>query len=125
MRLLSFGRQHPPPFAPGTQLCLTHQSRYSFAGDASPLIAQLPVDARTAVSPLMQLKHLPNLLRDMGIFSLMLAGRTLPPGIIATFGHFEHTTHDHHGKFVLVLFNKLIFHLDSREKMPRTFFSIS
>src|SRR5690348_8989970 len=29
--------------------------------------------------------------------------------------------HDNNGKFVLVLFNKLMFHLDSREKMRTVF----
>lgn len=32
----------------------------------------------------------------------------------------ENVAHDHHGKFVLVLFDKLIVHLDSREKMLTT-----
>jgi hypothetical protein len=34
-------------------------------------------------------------------------------------------THDDNGKFMLVLFNKLIFHLESREKMLTTFFRMS
>ena len=33
----------------------------------------------------------------------------------------KRSTHDDNGKFLLVLFDKLIFHLDSREKMPTTF----
>src|SRR6266567_4124662 len=57
--------------------------------------------------------------------SFALTGRALAPGIQATFRDSENLAHDHDSKFALVLFDKLIFHLDSREKMLRTFFSIS
>jgi hypothetical protein len=70
-------------------------------------------------------KHLSNLLRDLSIFSVALTGGTLAPSVEATFRDSKHTAHHHDGKFVLVLFDKLIFHLDSREKMLIAFFSIS
>ena len=74
---VSFGRHHSMPLAPGTHLCLTHQSSHPFAGDASPLIAQLLVNARTAISALMGDEHLSDLLRDLSIFSVALTDRTL------------------------------------------------
>ena len=42
------------------------------------------------------------------------------PSVIATFPDSKHFAHDHDGKFLLVLFDKLIFHLESREKMLTT-----
>src|SRR5258708_13241775 len=122
---VSFGGEHPTMFAGGCSFCRKHQASQSFARDASPLIAQFPVDARTPISALVLFKHLPNLLGEESIFSFALTGRALAPGIKATFRDSENLAHDHNSKFVLVLFDKLIFHLDSREKMLRTFFSIS
>ncbi len=126
MGSVSSGGQHPPPFALGIQLCLTHQPGHPFAGDASPLIL---ADSRW----MRGLPYLPrwvantcsNLLGELSIFSFAPTGRTLAPGIQATFRDSKHVAHDHDRKFLLVLFDKLIFHLDSREKMLTTFFSIS
>jgi hypothetical protein len=121
MSCVSVGGQHPTPFAPGTQFCLTHQSSYPFAGDASPPVFEVTMDAWTPISALVGNKDLPNLLREESIFSLALAGRTLAPGIKAAFRDSKHVAHPHNGKFVLVLFDKPIFHLDSREKMLTAF----
>ena len=63
----------------------SHQSGDPFAGDASSLIAQFPVDARTPISALMSGKDLLNFFGELSIFSFALADRTLEPGIIATF----------------------------------------
>jgi hypothetical protein len=117
--------KHTPPFAFGIQPCLTHQSGYPFAGDASSLIVQLGMQAWAAVSAMMSLKLLSNLLCELGIFSFALTGGTLSPGVKATFRDIKHSAHDDNGEFLLVLFDKLLFHLDSREKMPTTFFKIS
>lgn len=121
---VSLAGEHPTMFAPGCYLCLTHQASHSFAGEASALIAQFPVDARTPISTLVLFKHLPNLLSEESIFSFALTGRALAPSIQATFRDSENVAHDHDRKFLLVLFDTLLFHLDSREKMLRTFFSI-
>ncbi len=118
---VSLGGEHPTMFAPGCYLCLTHQASHSFAGEASALIAQFPVDARTPISALVLFKHLPNLLSEESIFSFALTGRALAPSIQATFRDSENLAHDHDRNFLLVLFDKLLFHLDSREKMLRTF----
>jgi len=59
----------------------------------------------------MQGKRLSNLLNDLSIFSLVLAG------VKAAFRDSKNTAHHHDGKFLLMLFNKLIFYLLSREKM--------
>jgi hypothetical protein len=40
---------------------------------------------------------------------------------VAFLGHFKHTAHDHNGKLLIVSFDKLILHLDSREKKLITF----
>jgi hypothetical protein len=122
---VSCGGLHPMPFLLGRKSRLTHEPGHPFASDASPLILQLPLDARTPVSASVRDKDLSDLLRKLSIFSLTLAGRTLAPGIQATFRDSEHVAHDDDGKFVLVLFNKLIPHLESREKMLTTFFSMS
>jgi hypothetical protein len=117
--------KHTTPFAFGAQPCLTHQSGHPFAGDASSLIAQLGMQAWATVSATMRVKLLSNLFWELGIFSFALTGGTLSPGIKATFRDTKHSAHDDNGKFLLVLFDKLLFHLDSREKMPTTFFQIS
>ena len=117
--------KHTTPFAFGTQLCLTHQPGHPFARDASSLIAQLGMQARAAVSATMSVELLSNLFCELGIFSLALTGGTLSPGVKATFRDTKHSAHDDNREFLLVLFDKLLFHLDSREKMPTTFFNIS
>jgi hypothetical protein len=70
-------------------------------------------------------KHFPNLLRDLSIFSLVLASWALSPCILATFGYVKHTTHDRNSTLLLVLFDELVFHRWSWEKMLTTFFRIS
>ena len=87
---------------------------------ASP-ITQFRMQARAAVSAMMRVKLLSHLLRELGIFSFALSGGTLSPGREATFRDLKHSAHDDTGAFLLVLFDKLIVHLDSREKMPTTF----
>lgn len=66
-------------------------------------------------------KDLPDLLRQLSIFLMVSAGRTLAPGGESTFGHAKHLAHHRDRKFLLVLFNELIFHLLSREKMLTPF----
>jgi hypothetical protein len=100
-------------------------SNYPPSRMGAPLVLQLPLDARTPISASVPDKDLPNLLCELSIFSLALAGRALTPGIKAAFRDSKHVTHDHDRKFVLLLFDKLIFHLESREKMLTTFFKIS
>jgi hypothetical protein len=115
------GGLDPTPFAPGSQLRLTHQPRYAFASDVSPLIFQLALDAWAPISASVCDKDLPDLLHELSIFLVVPAGRTLAPGIQSTFGKIKNLAHDHHGKCGLVLFNKPVFHLLSREKMLTTF----
>jgi hypothetical protein len=118
---VSSGGLYPTPFAHGTYLSLTHEPRYSFACDVPPWIFQLALDAWTPLSASVCDKNLPNLLHQLNIFLVVSAGRTPAPGIKSAFGHAKNLAHDHHGKFLLVLFNTLIFHLLSREKMLITF----
>ena len=125
MRGISACSEYPLPFAFRTQPCLTHQSGNPLASKASSPITQFRMQARAAVSALMSAKFLSNLFYELGIFSLALRDRTLAPGVKATFRYAEHSAHDDNGEFLLVLFNKLIFYLDSREKMPTAFFSMS
>src|SRR6266700_8077608 len=73
----------------------------------------------------MLVKYLPNFLFETSIFSFTSAGGTLAPGVKAAFRDLKHTTHHHYGKLLLVLFDKLICHRWSREKMLTTFFRIS
>src|SRR4051812_5784008 len=68
----------------------------------------------------MLFKHLLYFLFEMSIFSLTSAGWTLAPGVKAAFRDLKHTTHHHYGKLLLLLFDKLIFHRWSREKMLTT-----
>ena len=125
MRRVSAGGQRAALFAPGADFRLTHQPGYPFAGGSTPLIFQFSIDTRASISALVCEKHLPDCLRQLSIFSGALAGRALAPGIKATFRDSKDIAHDHDGKCVLVLFNKLLFHLESREKMLTTFFRIS
>ena len=117
--------QHTPPVAFGTQPCLTHQSSHPFARDASRLLAQLGMQAWAAVSATMRVELLSNLLCEVGIFSFALTGGALAPGVKTTFRDLKHSAHDDYGELLLVLVDKLLFHLDSREKMPTTFFNLS
>src|SRR5512133_4321334 len=116
---------YPTSFASGAEIRLMHQAGHPFTRAADPSVAQFGVQARTSISAMMSTKPLPDLFGEQSIFSLALAGRALAPRIIATFRDRKHSAHDHNGKFLLVLFNKLILHLDSREKMLRTFLRIS
>src|SRR5581483_8263971 len=125
MRKIAACGEHASPFAFGTQARLTHQLGNSFARDASSPILQLDMQAWTAVSATMSAKFLSNLFGELGIFSLALTGWTLAPSVKATFRDTKHSAHDDNGEFLLVLFDKLVFHLDSREKMPTAFFRIS
>src|SRR5258707_13972776 len=100
---VSLGGLHPTPFAPGTHLRLTHEPRYSFAGDVSPLVFQLTMDAWAPISASVCDKDLPDLLHQLSIFLVVPAGRTLAPGIKSAFGNPKNLAHDHHGKFLLVL----------------------
>lgn len=122
---VSSGGLSPTPFAPGTHLSLTHEPCYSFTCDMPPSIFQLAMDAWTPIPASVCDKDLLNLLHQLSIFLVVPAGRTPAPGIKSAFGHAKNLAHDHHGKFVLVLFNKLIFHLLSREKMLTAFFNMS
>jgi hypothetical protein len=108
-------------FAPGAHVRLTHQPGHPFAGGCATLIFQFTMNARTAISSLVREKYLSNLLRQLSIFPLALTGRTLAPGIKATFRDSEHVAHHHNGKFLLVLIDEPIFHLESREKMLTPF----
>jgi len=89
------------------------------------LLAQLGMQAWAALSATMRVKLLSNLFYELGNFSFALTGRTLSPGVKATFRDTQHSAHDDNREFLLVLFDKLLFHLESREKMPTTFFNIS
>src|SRR5258705_13983984 len=74
---------------------------------------------------MMHFKLLLDLLCQMSIFLLASAGWTLTPGRESTFRDREHAAHHHYWKFMLVLFDELIVHRWSREKMLTTFFRIS
>ncbi|SRR5579875_410372 len=104
--LLACG-QHTPPVAFRTQPCFTHQPGHPFARDASSLIVQFGMQARAAVSAMMRVNLLSNLLRELGIFSFALTGGTLAPGIQATFRDLKHSAHDDNGEFLLVLVDNL------------------
>jgi hypothetical protein len=83
------------------------------------------MDAWTPRSASVCDKDLPDLASQLSIFSVASADRTLAPGVEAAFGNAKHLAHDHDGKRLLVLFDKLLFHLLSREKMLTTCFSLS
>jgi len=126
MDRISFGGQHPTPFAQGCQGCLTHQPGYPFAGGSAPLIFQFAMDTRASISALVREKKPVGLLASTEHSSRVCwLGRALAPGIKATFRDSKNIAHDHNGTFVLVLFNKLIVHLESREKMLTPFFEYS
>src|SRR5579875_356372 len=120
MGRVSFGGQHPTSFALGRERGFTHQPGHSFARSIAPLILQLTMNAWAAISASMGSVNLPNLLCELSIFSCAPAGRPLAPGIQATFRDSKHVAHDHDREFLLVLVDKLIFHLESREKMLTT-----
>ncbi len=113
--------EHSPPLAFRTQPCLMHQPSNPLASDTTLPITQLCMQAWAAVSALMSAKFLSNLFYELGIFSLVLTSRTLAPSVKATFRDIEHSVPDDKGEFLLVLLNKLTFHLDSREKMTTAF----
>jgi hypothetical protein len=103
----------------------THEPSYSFARTMDPLLVEFGMHTRTPIHFAMREKNLPNLGHDESIFSFAPAGWALAPCIIATFRDSEYPAHGHNGKLLLLLFDKLLFHLDSREKMLTTFLRIS
>src|SRR5689334_9257747 len=107
MGRVSFGGQHTTSCALGRESSFTHQPGHSFARNASSLISQLTMNAWAAISASMGGVNLANLLRELSIFSLASAGRTLAPGIKATFRDSKDLAHDHDRKFLLMLFDKL------------------
>lgn len=117
MGCVSFGGQHTPSFPLGGNRCFPHEPGHPFAGELSPLVLQFPVNPWRTIPALMLVEHLLNFLGELSIFPLALAGRTLAPGGKAAFRDSKDLAHHDNGKFRLVLFNKLIVHLDSREKM--------
>jgi hypothetical protein len=61
----------------------------------------------------------------VGIFSAVSAGRALTPGIVPAHRHREDSAHECNWILVPVLYNELISHCFSREKMPRASDNIS
>src|SRR5438034_8454819 len=112
--------KHTTPFAFGVQPRLTHQSGYPFAGDASPIV-QLGMQTWAAISTTMSVNLLSNLFCELGIFSFALTGGTLAPCVQATFRDTKHSAHDDNGKFLLVLFDKLLFHRIPVKRCPQLF----
>ena len=125
MGCISSGGDHPPSFSLGSDPRLAHQSGHPFARTPHPLITQVGVKARTPLSARVRGKPLSNRFRKLSIFSLVSTGGTLAPGVEAAFRDIKNLAHHHNGKFLLVLCNKLILHVDSREKMITPFFTIS
>ena len=111
--------------APGSEISFPHQASYPFARAVACFIAQFSVNTWTAIAALMPLERLLNCFGKVSIFSFALAGGALQPCVIATLGHCEHAAHGDNGRFLLVVFDELISHLDSREKMLMAFFRIS
>jgi hypothetical protein len=125
MGCISCGGDHPPSFSLGRDPRLAHQSGHPFARTPHPLITPIDVKAWTPISARVRGKHLSNRFRKLSIFSLALTGGTLAPGVEAAFRDVKNLAHPHNGKFLLVWFNKLLLHLDSREKMLTPFFTRS
>ena len=122
---IASGGDHPPSFPLGRNPRLAHQSGHPFARATHPLITQVGVKAWTPISARVRGKHLSHLFRKLSIFSLASTGGTLAPGVEAAFRDEKSLAHHHNGKFLLVVFNTLLLHLDSREKMLTTFFTSS
>src|SRR5947208_3411915 len=83
------------------------------------------MDTRAAIHSTIGLEHCLHLFCQLGIFSAVLAGRALTPGIVPTHRYRQHTAHDRHRILVPMLRNELVFHCLSREKMPMAFFTMS
>ena len=122
--MLTVCRHYSASFAFRGDPMFTHEPSYSLARTMDSLLFEFGMNARTPVHLAMREKDLPDLGNNESIFSFALAGWALAPCIIATFRDTEYPAHGHNGKPLLVLFNKLIFHLDSREKMLTTFIEV-
>ena len=59
-----------------------------------------------------------DLLRELGIFSAMVAGFAFAPGIVAAHRHLQYLTHHRDRIDLLVISNELIPYGSVREKMP-------
>ncbi len=125
MGRISLRGDHPTSFAFGAHPRFTHEPGYAFTRASDPLLVQLSMNAWAPIPLSMRTKDLSNVGGQLSIFSTAPTGGARAPGIKAAFRNFQDSAHHHNGKLLLVLFNKLIFHLDSREKMLTTFFSIS
>ncbi len=83
------------------------------------------MDTWAAIHPTIGLEHGLHVFCQLGIFSAVLAGRTLRPGILSTDRFLQHTAHDCYRILVPMVRNELVFHGLSREKMLMSFFKIS
>src|SRR6266851_8143918 len=123
--MAAIGGQHPTVFASGASPVLAHESGDSFARTPPPKLAEFGMNAWTPIDSPMGDKDLLYGGAELSIFSFALTHRALAPCIIPTLRDAEDSAHDDNGKFLLELFDKLIFHLDSREKMLTTFLRMS
>jgi hypothetical protein len=105
----------------GSQSLLAHQTRDALAPTADPLGLQFGMHPWTAIDASIGLESLLDLFGQVGIFSAVLAGHPLAPGIVPTHRHREHSAHGCNRIHVPMLSNELIAHCWPREKMPNAF----
>src|SRR5260221_3414661 len=125
MPWMTFGGDGVATLAFGAHPMFLHQPSNPFARTAPALLFEFDVHAGTTIDPTARDEDLLNVGSEMSIFSFALTNRALAPCVIPTLRDPKHSAHGHDGKLLLVLFDKLIFHRDSREKMLTTVFSIS
>lgn len=99
----------------------SHQARHPVLtpGDALPL--ELPVDTGTTVRPVALIVHGLDLLVQLSIRHLSLAGRPHAPGIVLAARYVQHLAHATDRERFLVIVDGLEPHLPGRERMTTDF----
>jgi hypothetical protein len=103
----------------GRQSLFMHQTSDSLARTADPLCLQFGMHPWTAIDPSIGLESDLDLFGQVGIFSAVLTGRALAPGIVPAHRHLQHSAHRRNRILVPMLRNERIAHCGPRERARR------
>ena len=125
MGLVALGGRLESPFMLGPDVIPPHQAR-------NPVLTALPtqrqervIDAWAAIGLVVITMDDLDLLQELSIRHLSLAGRPGVPGVVATARHLQHLAHAIHWQLTSILFDELESHLFGCEKMATAFFRMS
>jgi hypothetical protein len=105
----------------GRQLLLLHEACHAFTRTGKPLRMQFSVNTWAPIDATIVVENLFDFLGNIGIFSAVVTGFTVTPGVKTTDRDFQCIAH--HGDWILLvmLSNELKFQSWVREKMLMAF----